>query len=342
MLRADESFRVTIDLPRRTMAGEMAEMSHQTLLRVMVVDDEAPARALIEEYLSEIAGCELIASCADGFEAVRVAGEVAPDLMILDVQMPKLDGFDVLELLAEPPAVIFSTAYEEHALRAFEVAAVDYLLKPFSQQRLREAIERLRERLASGQQTDLSALTDSTRTKPARRVLVRDGSKIHVVPQSRDQVHRVSGRLRQDQDRRRGAAQEADADEPAGAAGSRALRPCPPLLPGQRRSPRPARALLEGESTRRADRREPHPCESFGLRQTSRAALTDRSPASCQHSEIDVAVTGADAVRAAHTDADGVPAAVVADIGRVVAQDILLAQLGHDLAGTRTARHSPG
>lgn len=157
-------------------------MSQVRVLRVMIVDDEGPARALLEEYLAQIEGCEIVASCADGFEAVRRAAEVAPDLMILDVQMPKLDGFDVLELLADPPAIIFSTAYEEHALRAFEVAAVDYLLKPFSQERLRVAIERLRERPASGARPDLGELSESARPRPARRVLVREGSKIHVVP----------------------------------------------------------------------------------------------------------------------------------------------------------------
>ena len=160
-------------------------MSQKSPLRIMVVDDESPARALLEEYLSEIGGCEVIASCADGFEAVRLAAELSPDLMILDVEMPKLDGFDVVELLAEPPAVIFSTAYEEHALRAFEVAAIDYLLKPFSLERLREAIERVERRLASGETPDLSRLSRRVDDRPRRRVLVREGSKIHVVPSDR-------------------------------------------------------------------------------------------------------------------------------------------------------------
>jgi two-component system LytT family response regulator len=150
-------------------------------LRVIIVDDEAPARALIEEYLQRIDGCEVIASCRDGFEAVRLATELEPDLMILDVQMPKLDGFDVLELLSEPPAIIFSTAYEEHALRAFEVAAVDYLLKPFSEERLREAVDRLRQRLDGGDRPDLGRLPEARRQGPSTRVLVREGSKIHVV-----------------------------------------------------------------------------------------------------------------------------------------------------------------
>ncbi len=150
-------------------------------LRVMIVDDEEPARALLEEYVTGIGGCEIVGVCPDGFEAVRLAGELEPDLMILDVQMPKLNGFDVVELLPQPPAIIFSTAYEEHALKAFEIAAVDYLLKPFSEDRLREAIDRARERLAGGESTDLSVLDEARRDRPAERVLVRDGSKIHVV-----------------------------------------------------------------------------------------------------------------------------------------------------------------
>ena len=143
------------------------------------------ARELLQEYVSKIEGCETVAACADGFEAVRLAAELEPDLMILDVQMPKLDGFDVLELLSEPPAIIFSTAYEEHALRAFEVAAIDYLLKPFSLERLREAIERVRQRPEGASRPDLEALPAASRQVPLRRVLVREGSKIHVVPAAR-------------------------------------------------------------------------------------------------------------------------------------------------------------
>ncbi len=153
-------------------------------LRVMIVDDEEPARALLEEYVSGIGGCEIVGVCADGFEAVRLATELEPDLMILDVQMPKLDGFDVVELLPQPPAVIFSTAYEEHALKAFEIAAVDYLLKPFAKERLREAIDRARERLTGGEPLDLSGLDAARRDKPAERVLVREGNRIHVVAAS--------------------------------------------------------------------------------------------------------------------------------------------------------------
>lgn len=158
----------------------MTDQQSQSL-RIMIVDDEAPARELLSEYLGEIEGCEIVASCADGFEAVRLAGELEPDLMILDIQMPKLDGFDVIELLADPPPIIFSTAFEEHAIRAFEVAAADYLLKPFSRERLEEAIDRARRRREELPEArpDLPARPEAGRQQ---RVLVREGPKIHVVP----------------------------------------------------------------------------------------------------------------------------------------------------------------
>lgn len=119
-------------------------------LRAVVVDDEAPARALMREYLAAHPDLEVVAECANGFEAVKRIGEVRPDVVFLDVQMPKLDGFEVLELLEPGPAVVFCTAYDEFAIRAFEVHAVDYLLKPFGRQRLAEALDRVRARRAPG------------------------------------------------------------------------------------------------------------------------------------------------------------------------------------------------
>src|SRR5436189_953585 len=96
-----------------------------TRIRAVIVDDEAPARALLREFLAAHPDVEVVGECANGFEAVKKIGELAPDLAFLDVQMPKLDGFEVLELLERPPVVVFVTAYDEHALRAFEVPAVD-------------------------------------------------------------------------------------------------------------------------------------------------------------------------------------------------------------------------
>ena len=108
-------------------------------IRVAIVDDEPLARAVIREYLAAVPGIEIVAECANGFEAVKVVSELHPDLLFLDVQMPKLDGFEVLELVGRPAAVVFVTAYDEYAVRAFDVQALDYLLKPFGRQRFQSA-----------------------------------------------------------------------------------------------------------------------------------------------------------------------------------------------------------
>src|SRR5438045_4455196 len=113
-------------------------------LRGVIVDDEPLARAVVREYLRAHPGVEVAAECGNGFEAVKAVSELAPDLMFLDVQMPKLNGFEVLELLGRSVPVIFTTAYDQYALRAFEVHAVDYLLKPFGVGRFAEALTRVR------------------------------------------------------------------------------------------------------------------------------------------------------------------------------------------------------
>jgi len=162
-------------------------------LRILLVDDEAPARALLREYLGAEAGAEVVGESANGFEAVKAIAELSPDLVFLDVQMPKLDGFEVLELLEPRPAVIFCTAYDEYALQAFEVHAVDYLLKPFGRERLAAALARARERLALGAARGGSpavsapALAAAARGpgQHAERIVVRDGAQVHVIPAER-------------------------------------------------------------------------------------------------------------------------------------------------------------
>ena len=114
-------------------------MTESERLRVIIVDDEPLARAVVREYLGAHADVTIVAECGNGFDAVKAVTELAPNLMFLDVQMPKLDGFEVLELLGRAVPVIFTTAYDTYALRAFDVHAVDYLLKPFSEERLAEA-----------------------------------------------------------------------------------------------------------------------------------------------------------------------------------------------------------
>ena len=150
-------------------------------LRVTIVDDEAPARALMREYLGTHADVEVVAECANGFEAVKAIAEHRPDLVFLDVQMPKLDGFEVLELMGPDIPVIFVTAYDEFALRAFEVHAVDYLLKPVAPERLALALSRVPERTPP---QPTGAMLRASARKPGEfleRVVIRDGVHVHVV-----------------------------------------------------------------------------------------------------------------------------------------------------------------
>jgi two-component system LytT family response regulator len=152
-------------------------------LRVVIVDDEPLARAVIREYLKAHPDVEVVAECGNGFEAVRAVAERSPDLMFLDVQMPKLDGFEVLELLGRSVPVIFTTAYDQYALKAFEVHAVDYLLKPFNEVRFAEALTRARERIHAREALPVEDLVAAARprTGPVERVLIRDGSQVHVI-----------------------------------------------------------------------------------------------------------------------------------------------------------------
>jgi two-component system, LytTR family, response regulator len=150
-------------------------------LRVLVVDDERLARQVAVEYLAACDGVEVMGECANGYEAVKAVSDTMPDVLLLDVQMPKLSGFDVLELIGAGPAVIFATAHDEFALKAFEVHAVDYLLKPFSQVRLAEAIERARQRLAARDASPADALRTALRAVRIDRILVRDGGRVFIV-----------------------------------------------------------------------------------------------------------------------------------------------------------------
>jgi len=160
-------------------------------LRVVIVDDEPLARAVVREYLGKHPQVEVAAECGNGFDAVKAVTELSPDVLFLDVQMPKLSGFEVLELIGREVPVVFITAYDEYALRAFEVHAVDYLLKPFSEERFAEALERTRERLrtraAGGGEVDVEALVAQARPRPGplERVLIRDGPRVHVLPVDR-------------------------------------------------------------------------------------------------------------------------------------------------------------
>lgn len=157
-------------------------------LTAVIVDDELPARQVLKEFLSAHSEVTVVAECANGFEAVKAVSDQRPDLLFLDIQMPKLDGFEVLELLAgalDRTAVVFATAYDEFALRAFEVHAVDYLLKPYSQERFDEALARARARL--GRDGGVGApparlAADARGARTTERILIRDGAQVHVLP----------------------------------------------------------------------------------------------------------------------------------------------------------------
>lgn len=159
-----------------------------TPIRAVIVDDEELARRVLREFLATEEDVEVIAECANGFDAVRTIGDARPDLVFLDVQMPKLDGFEVLELIGAEPAVIFVTAYDSYAMRAFDAHAVDYLLKPFSRERFETALERARRRVRS-QAPHPPAVAPAELAAAARapeqfaeRIVVKDGAKVSIIP----------------------------------------------------------------------------------------------------------------------------------------------------------------
>jgi two-component system LytT family response regulator len=156
-------------------------------LGVVIVDDEEPARAILREYLSGETGVELLAECRNGFEAVKAVADLRPDLVFLDIQMPKLDGFEVVELIGKDVPVVFVTAFDQHAIHAFEVNAVDYLLKPVGADRFKAALDRARRRFPSTPPTPISQLISAVRpeSRPLERILVRQGARVDVVPVDR-------------------------------------------------------------------------------------------------------------------------------------------------------------
>jgi two-component system LytT family response regulator len=158
-----------------------------TKIKVLIIDDEPPARDIIRHFLSTEPEIEIAGECENGFDALKMINELKPDLIFLDVQMPKLTGFELLELLPDPPQIVFTTAYDEFAIKAFEMNAVDYLLKPFAKTRLLQALERARQRLDAREPEEKqhiekfkSGIDDSR--EEIDRVVTRLGSKIIVIP----------------------------------------------------------------------------------------------------------------------------------------------------------------
>lgn len=156
-------------------------------LRAVVAEDEPLIRELFLEQLAELGGVEVVATCKDGLEAVRATQQHAPEVLFLDISMPKLDGFEVLELLEPGVSVVFVTAYDQHAVRAFEAAAVDYLLKPVSSERLAKAVARVRldrARKDAAPRPSSDELRHGARPENVwlDRLAVKDGSEIGVIP----------------------------------------------------------------------------------------------------------------------------------------------------------------
>jgi two-component system, LytTR family, response regulator len=154
-------------------------------MKIIIIDDEPLARSIIREYLQKHPGMELMAECSDGFEGVKAIHQHQPDLIFLDIQMPKINGFEMLELVEEPPAVIFTTAFDEYAIKAFESHAVDYLLKPFSQARFDKAISKwLQTGKTVSSRERLRPLLESISNSPAEqyRVVVKLAGKIRIIP----------------------------------------------------------------------------------------------------------------------------------------------------------------
>ncbi|HTB20559.1 MAG TPA: protein kinase [Bryobacteraceae bacterium] len=181
------------DSNSRQAAASVAVPARRKLGAVLV-DDEELARALLREYIESSPDIDILAECANGFEAVKAISEQKPDLVFLDVQMPKLDGFEVLELMGQDVAVIFVTAYDQYAMRAFDEHAVDYLLKPFSLERFQKSLERARQRLGEkGSAPGPVAKTDAAElaraARPPReflqRIVVKDGARVHIIPVER-------------------------------------------------------------------------------------------------------------------------------------------------------------
>ena len=152
-------------------------------ISAVIVDDEELARMVLREYINEATDIDVVAECGNGFEAVKAISDFKPDLVFLDVQMPKLNGFEVLELIGREVAVVFVTAYDQYAMKAFDAHAVDYLLKPFSTERFQTALERARQRIGVPMPApaELSAAARSPESY-AERIVVKDGARVHIIP----------------------------------------------------------------------------------------------------------------------------------------------------------------
>ncbi|MCX6251573.1 MAG: LytTR family DNA-binding domain-containing protein [Bacteroidetes bacterium] len=154
-------------------------------IKAIIIDDEQPAREIIRNFVKEHDEIEILTECSDGFSALKAINELKPDLVFLDIQMPKLTGFELLELLEEPPVVIFITAYDQYAIKAFDMNAADYLLKPYTKARFEAALQKALLSLKSDKKSDPVKnvlATHDDQPDILQRIAVKSGHKIHVVP----------------------------------------------------------------------------------------------------------------------------------------------------------------
>lgn len=151
------------------------------MIKAILIDDEPLARSIVKEYLQDYPDIEILQECNDGFEGVKSIAQHKPDLIFLDIQMPKINGFEMLELLDEPPGVIFTTAFDEYAIKAFEAHAIDYLLKPFGKERFDKAVQKW---LAGRKESvDSTVLSENAQQPEERtRVVVKKGNNIVILP----------------------------------------------------------------------------------------------------------------------------------------------------------------
>lgn len=152
--------------------------------KVIIIDDEPLARSIVRSYLSHYSDIEIVEECNNGFEGVKAIDEHLPDLIFLDIQMPKINGFEMLELIDSNPSVIFTTAFDEYALKAFETSAIDYLLKPFTKDRFDQAFQKWNASKSLSSTTEKINLTTNKQPDEKLRIVVKDGGTIHIIPTS--------------------------------------------------------------------------------------------------------------------------------------------------------------
>ena len=154
------------------------------MYKVILIDDEPLARQLVKTFLQDYKELEIVAECGDGFEGFKAIQELSPDLIFLDVQMPKVNGFEMLELLDNPPAVIFTTAFDEYAMKAFEANAIDYLLKPISRERFDKAIQKWLLQAVTAPRNLVAGLAESNIYEGYQhRIVVKDNGLIRIIPE---------------------------------------------------------------------------------------------------------------------------------------------------------------